>query len=242
MSRTPLVEAGPRLRARAEAERSVRRHARLRRAGLGLAVAVPLALLGWLLLSSSVLAVRTVAVTGESRLPAAQVVAAAQVSPGTPLARVDIAAVVRRVERLAPVARAEVTRSWPHTLRITVIERVPVVALEGGGGFGLLDADGVEVARSATPPRGLFRLRSGSHEATASALAVLRDLPADITGRLGVLRAPTSEQVTLVLRDNRTILWGGPTDAATKASAVLALLRLPGTVYDVSAPGVVSRR
>ncbi len=241
MSRTTL-EAGPKLQARAAAERSARRHGLLRRAGLGLAVGGALLLLGWLLLASPVLALQGFVVKGQSRLTAAEVTEAARVAPGTPLAKVDTAAVARRLERLAPVARAEVTRAWPHTLRITIVERVPVVALEGGGGFGLLDATGVQVARSATPPPGLFRLRSGSEEATASALAVLRGLPRDLTGRLGVLRAPTAEQVTLVLRDHRTILWGGPSDAALKASAARALLRLPGTVYDVSAPGVVSRR
>jgi cell division protein FtsQ len=56
------------------------------------------------------------------------------------------------------------------------------------------------------------------------------------------VRAPSPEQVTLVLRDGRQVLWGGPVDGATKASAVLALIGMPGHVYDVSAPGVVTTR
>ncbi len=242
MSRTPLVEAGPRLEARAAAERQGRWRSRVRRTGIALGVVVPLAVLAWVLLGSPLLAVRTVEVVGEHRLRAAEVVGAADVRAGTPLARVDTAAVVRRVEQLAPVAHVSVTRAWPHTLTITVVERVPVVALAQDGTYGLLDRDGVEVARVASAPRGLYRLTSSSPDATAAALAVLDHLPRSITGRLGSLRAPSPDQVTLVLRDRRQVLWGGPEDGATKASAVLALLRLPGTVYDVSAPGVASRR
>ena len=87
-----------------------------------------------------------------------------------------------------------------------------------------------------------IKLESASTQATSAALRVLLGLPHALAGRLGELRAPTPEQVTLVLTDGRTVLWGGPVDGPTKASAVLALLHLPGTVFDVSAPGVATRR
>ena len=91
-------------------------------------------------------------------------------------------------------------------------------------------------------PRGVVPLVSSSPPATAAALAVLRSLPPALRARLGSVSATSAEQVTLLLADHRQVLWGGASDEATKAAAVMALLRMPGTVFDVSAKGVVTRR
>ena len=243
MSRpSPVVEATPRLAQRAAQERRTRRTRLLRRTASGVGVAVPVVALGWVVLGSSVLGVQQVAVTGEHRLSDAAIVAAAGISNGTPLARLDTTGVRKRVAALPAVESVTVSRSWPHTLRITVVERRPVVALVHGGGFQLVDRSGVVLADTEAVPRGVFRLESGSTQATKAAIAVLQGLPHALAGRVSQLRAPTPEQVTLVLKDGRTVLWGGPMDGTTKASAVLALLRMPGTVFDVSAPGVATRR
>lgn len=243
MSRPPrVVPAGPRLAAKAAAQRRERRRELLRRARLVGAVVLPLVLTGWVVLASSLLAVKRVVVAGETRLSESQIARAAGIAPGTPLARVDTGAVARRVKALGPIASVTVSRRWPHALRVTVVERVPVVAVPHGKSLQLLDLHGVEVAEAATAPRGVYRLETTSPEATRAALAVLRTLPHGIAGRLGSLKATSPEQVTLVLRDGRQILWGGPADSAAKAAAVLALLRMPGTVFDVSAPGVATRR
>lgn len=243
MSATPrILRAGPRLAARAQAERRDRRRRLLRRGGITVGVALPVALLAWIVLGSSLLGVQRVVVVGQTRLSADQIVRAAGVDNGTPLARVDTSAVARRVRALGPVASVTVSRSWPHALRVTVVERVPVVAVAHGPMVQLLDYAGVLVAEVASVPRGVYRLDSSTPEATRAALTVLHSLPRGIAGRLKSLRATSPEQVVLVLRDGRTVLWGGPVDPAAKASAVLALMRMPGTVFDVSAPGVVTRR
>ncbi|MGB8649269.1 MAG: FtsQ-type POTRA domain-containing protein, partial [Mycobacteriales bacterium] len=218
--------------------------ARARRTGWVAAGVLPLLLLAWLLGSSSLLAVRQVVVSGEHRLTAEQIEAAADVAPGTPLARVDTAAVARRVRALGPVASVAVTRGWPHALRIKVTERVPVAALTQRRGFLLLDGGGAVIAPVATLPRGTYRLEAPAPDApaTQAALTVLRQLPRALRAQLVAVRAATPEQVTLVLRDGRTVLWGGVDDSPAKAAAVLALMKMPGTVFDVSAPGVVTRR
>jgi len=205
-------------------------------------VCLPLVVLGWVVLASSLLAVQRIVITGESRLSASQISQAVGVKEGTPLARVDTAAVTRRVRALAAVGSVTVSRGWPHALRVTVVERVPVVAVRHGSTWQLLDYSGTAVADVPVVPRGLFRLEAASPEATRAALTVLHGLPRGIAGRLGSLRATSPEQVTLVLRDGRRIVWGGPVNGAAKATAVLVLIRMPGTIFDVSAPGVVTRR
>lgn len=243
MSKLPrVVSAAPRLAARAARERQQKRSSRLRRAGIVAAVAAPLVLLGWVVLGSPLLDVEKVEVVGVSRLSDAQVLTAVGAVDGTPLARVDTTAVRKRVAALGPVASATVSRSWPDTLTVTVVERVPVVAVGGKGDVHLLDRDGTEVAVVPSVPRGVVPLDSRSDAATRAAIKVVVGLPRGLTARLGSVQALTPEQVTLVLRDGRQVLWGGAVDGPTKAMAVMALLGKPGRVFDVSAPGVVTTR
>ncbi len=202
-------------------------------------------LLGWLVLFSSVLAVDRVVVTGAVRATPAQVLAAAAVETGTPLARVDTAGVSRRIARLDPVARVEVHRSWPSVLRLRVVERIPQVGFLTAGRYVLIDADGVPFARVARLPEGTVRLQvarpAGDDPTTRSALAVLGELPTDLRARVRIVRAASPAGVTLLLKDGRQVVWGGPGRAPDKAAAALALLRLPGSVVDVTSPDVVTR-
>lgn len=178
-----------RLKAKAKAERWARRRHALRLAGIGALALAPLALLAWVLLMSPLLAVRTVAVSGTTRLSPQQVRAAADVVRGTPLARVDAAAVVRRVESLRAVADVRVTRAWPSTLKLQVTERKPVVGVVTKNGVTLVDADGVPFAAAAALPPGVVRLqvaRPGPKDPTTrAALDVLATLPQPIRGGSG---------------------------------------------------------
>lgn len=244
--RDTILPAGARLAAKAAADRRARRRRIGRRLLRAAAALGPALLLGWLLLASPLLAVRSVAVTGTVRLTTLQVQTAAAVVPGTPLARVDTAAVVRRVAALAPVAQVEVSRGWPSTLRVRVVERVAVAGIATGGRITLVDATGVPFAPVPVLPAGIVRLqvsRPGPTDPTTrAALAVLAELPQPLRGRLLILRAASPVSVTLLLRDGRQVLWGGSGDAQRKGQAAEALLTMPGRVYDVSRPGVVTRR
>lgn len=203
---------------------------------------VPFVAAAWVLLGSQLLAVENVSVTGTGRVSVAQVQGIVAVVPGTPLARVDTAGVAERLRALPPVASVSVSRHWPHELRVSIVERVVVAAQRQASGYALLDGGGVMVALSPTVPKGVVPLTSSSPAATAAALTVLHSLPRALLVRLGSLQAVTAEQVTLVLTDRRQVLWGGAQDNAVKAAAATVLLRMPGTVYDVSAKGVVTRR
>jgi cell division protein FtsQ len=241
-----VVPAVARLAAKAKAERSVRRRRLGRRLAIGAAAVAGVGLLAWVLLLSPVLAVRTIAVSGTNRLTPAQVRVAAAVVHGTPLARVDAAAVIRRVEALKQVAEVRVIRGWPSTLRLQVVERVPVVGIVTKNGVTLVDASGVAFAPAPALPAGVVRLqvaRPGpSDPTTRAALAVLADLPQPLRGTVRILRAASPSSVTLVLRDGRRVLWGGVGDTPLKVQAAEALLKMPGSVYDVSRPEVVTRR
>lgn len=208
-------------------------------------VVAPVLALAWVLLVSGWLGVDRVVVVGQSRLAVAQVQDAVAVPPGTPLARVDTRAVADRVARLAPVAEVQVLRSWPGTLRVELTERVPAAGVVGAGGVQLVDAEGVVFATEPALPRGLVRLQvedpGPQDPATRAALEVHGALPTSLRDRVRTVQAESPASVVLLLADDRRVVWGSPGDTETKAAAIEALLRMEGTVFDVSAPGVVVR-
>jgi len=206
-----------------------------------LSVLVLIAVAVWVVLASSFVAVTTVRVTGTHRLTPAQVEQAAAIPTGRPLARVDLGAAVRGVEQLPVVRSVEVTRSWPHTVVITVVERVPVAAAQTADGWALVDADGVVVGRASSRPAGLVELNMDPVTVPPSALraaaAVAAALPPSLRSKVATVTATTEDSVQLHLTDGGLVRWGSSQDNPTKARVLAVLLRRHARVYDVTAPG-----
>lgn len=237
-----VLPATPKLAERAKAARSARRGRVLRRTSNTLVVLLPLIGVGWVLLASSWLGVDRVEVLGAQRLDVREVVQAAAVRPGRPLARVDTGAVEDRVAQLAPVAEVTVRRTWPGTLTVEVTERTPAAGVLQNGRYTLVDGTGVAFATERALPRGVVRLQvtgpGPDDPPTVAALQVHAQLPAALRDRVRIVRATSPTSVVLLLDDGRQVVWGRPGQTATKAAAVLALLSKPGSVYDVSAGDV----
>ncbi|MBE7323223.1 FtsQ-type POTRA domain-containing protein [Nocardioides sp. Y6] len=196
---------------------------------------------GWLVGFSSVLAVEEVVVEGTDHLSVDDVLAAAAVPVGDPLVRVDVAAVARRVEAMAPVASAEVERDWPHGVRVVVSERVPVAVAWIGGRPRGMDAEGVVFRDFRRAPKGLPTVRvvgDVDREALQQAATVLSALPADLAEDVRRVDVETVDHVSLVLAGGRTVLWGSGEHSEEKAAVLAALLKAhQASRYDVSAPG-----
>jgi len=203
-----------------------------------------LAILGgavWALLGSSLLVVKHEEVTGNRLLTAARVLAAAGIRPGTPIASVNTTAAAERVERIAQVRTARVTRSFPDTVVITVHERTPALAVRGVGGYALIDGSGITVRWSARKPAGLPVLRLPPAQlrgdpGVRAAVAVLRRLPRHLRTLVLAVSAPSPTAVTLALRGGVTVLWGSAGADALKAAEVSVLLRGHARYLDVSDP------
>jgi cell division protein FtsQ len=200
-----------------------------------------LAVAGWALLGPSVLVVRHVRVTGASaQLPAATVRDAAGIALGTPLARLNTAAAMRRVERLPAVLSARVTRSFPDTVVIAVRPRIAAVAVPTASGYALVDSHGVTVSSAAAVPAGMPVLTSppsvlrGSPAVRAAAL-VVAELPSSLRAEVRSVSA-SGGSVTLQLDGGITVVWGGPGQGAQKAAELAVLLGTHARYYDVSDP------
>jgi cell division protein FtsQ len=199
----------------------------------------------WVVFGSKLLVVRHVVVVGNRQVTAAQVRSAAEVRQGQPLATVDTSAIAGRVDQIAAVLSAHVTRSWPDTIVISVTERTPALAVAAdGGGFLLIDEHGVTVRWAARKPAGMPVLTAppavlrGS-PAVRAAVVVLAQLPRTVRDRLLAVTAPTASTVTLQLTGGITVVWGGPGHASRKAAELAMLLPTHAHFYDVSDPDTV---
>jgi cell division protein FtsQ len=195
--------------------------------------------LGLLLYFTPIMSARNVVVVGLGAVTQDEVTAAAAVQPGTPLLQVDTDAVAERVAAIRRVASARVQRQYPSTLRVTVIERIPVVVKDYPDGPHLFDKDGVDFA-SSPPPAGVPYLDAdnpGPGDApTRAALQVMTALRPEVAGQVGRVAAPSVAAITLTLTDGRTVVWGTTDRTEEKALKLAALLTQPGQTYDVSSP------
>lgn len=216
---------------------------RLRRLRPFLYAALAVAVVGtgiWLVFFSTVVTVREVAVDGNTTLSAARVEKVARAPIGRPLARVDLAAIRARVETLPAVRSAEVSRSWPDTVAITVTERVPVALVDRGAGLQGVDEEGVLFGSHPRRPEGLPLVQTApdvKSEALAEAARVVVSLRSDIAARVDRVEVETVDRILLRLSGGRTVMWGSAEDSAEKAAVLAVLLEQDAREIDVSVPG-----
>jgi cell division protein FtsQ len=214
-----------------------------RRRALALVViVVVLALLAgslWIVYFSSVLATRRVTVAGTRDLTPLQVSFSAQVPLGVPLARQDLAGIAARLTAVPVVEAATVTRSWPGTIRVTVVERRPVFAVLHPDGYVVVDKHGVAYQTRATlPPKVVLADISTQDKPLLSEVAIVASaLPDKLDGKVRLITADSRDSIALVLSSGRIVTWGNSADSELKARVLTALLKKkPKRSIDVSSP------
>ncbi|MFB9741294.1 cell division protein FtsQ/DivIB [Pseudonocardia sulfidoxydans] len=233
----------------------------LRRRRIALLVVV-LVLLGglaggvaFLLYGSGLADVETVTVEGALTVPQEQVLAAAAIPAGGPLAGVDTSGAEQRVAALPAVASVTVGRDWPHTVVVTVVERVAVALADTSRGLMLVDGTGMAYQQAPEVPPVLPHLNvsiTGSIEPgdvqTTAGLGVLAALPDAVRSQVLTITviAPAATgglpTVELVLSDDRRVVWGSAENSQRKAAVLTALLTEKGSVFDVASPDLPTIR
>ncbi|CUR54021.1 Cell division protein FtsQ [metagenome] len=210
-------------------------------------VVVLVAVAVWLVFFSSVFAVKGVVVTGASLLEDDEVRAAAAAPVGEPLAGVDLAQIEGRLRALAPVKDVVVTRVWPDQIKIALVERTAVAAVPVGAGFKGIDADGVLFRDFQSRPKGLpeIVLPDGiGQDAMKEGADVVAALPSDLQKRIDHVEVESIDKISLVLGDDKVVVWGSAEESADKARVLTALIAAApnASQYDVSAPGQPTTR
>ncbi|CAN5146228.1 hypothetical protein BH09ACT10_BH09ACT10_02840 [soil metagenome] len=208
-------------------------------------VVVLVGILVWVVGWSRVLAVRSVDVQGISTMNEQNVQASAAVPLGEPLIRVDTDQIEARVAAMKRVASVEVSRHWPRTLTITIVERTPVAWLTVDGQPSAIDRDGVVFRTFGKPPTDIVEivvsgvgaedLDDVRNEAAAAISAVQSGDP---TLWSSVKRVDVSSRdgIDFVLTKDRIIHWGSASHTKQKLRVLDALLKIGAREYDVSAP------
>jgi cell division protein FtsQ len=175
-------------------------------------------------------------------------------------AMIDVsdAVIVRRIERLRWVASASVTKKWPDSMTIHVVERVPVaVVYAAHHALERVDAsdhylDTVAVSRDlpllevvGRPIDAPWRFAPWSRAAAQVAGA----LPRELQNQVAAVRVTKHGVVSLRLTTPLTFVLGTPTQltakfesvaSVIKASAVHSVALHAGDVIDVSVPGTLT--
>ena len=188
---------------------------------------------------STLLDVEGVEVQGAEGLVGEEVRTAAEVPDGEPLATVDLRAVEARVESLAPVLSADVSRKWPDQVLVRVEERVPVAVVRIGGVLRGMDRSGVLFEEYRSAPPGLPQVEASAGvdtEALRESAAVVATLPREVTEQVAQVEVATVDLIRLRLRDGRLVVWGSAAESELKAQVLPALLTRPAQVYDVTVP------
>lgn len=205
-----------------------------------LALVITLAALAWF---SPLLSVREVRIDGAGEIPEEQIRELLQVPETGSILRIDTAAMAARVATIPKVRSARVQRVLPSTVRVRIEPRTPVLYYDSPEGAHLLDADGIEYAIEPAPigvPQLVTARPGGADELTRAAVAVARVLPPALEVQVETVRAAGASEISLTLRDGRTVLWGSSEDGERKSAVVVPLLTRPGTVFDVSSPSLVT--
>lgn len=219
-----------------------RRWKRIAIAALTVAIASTLV---WLIWFSSVLAVRGVEIAGRTTLKEAQIVGAAQVPMGRPLSRVDLSAIEGRVGALDRVDTVEVSRSWPRTVSISIVERRAVVWMTVGGRIRGIDRHGVDYRSYSAAPKSLLeakisetdpRDRQQASEAVVAVVELIAEDDPGLRAQIQSINAASKDSIELNLTDGRTVVWGSSAEGERKRTVLKSLLTIKAAHYDVSAP------
>ncbi|QDP97587.1 FtsQ-type POTRA domain-containing protein [Microlunatus elymi] len=218
---------------------------RRRRRRLLLKITIPLLALVliaagvWAVGFSTLLAVQSVSVSGAKLVGQDAVRQTAAVPVGAPLARVDLSAIHDRVAGIRQIESVSVERQWPHTVDIKVVERTPVYVAREGGSYLLVDRYGVGYQTVDNAPAKLPQVEvdPGNRQLLKSLAVVAAALPDDLARKVDRIEAPTRDSIQLKLRNGDTVFWGSEEQSDLKAQVIVALLKQPGSHYDVSAPG-----
>lgn len=206
---------------------------------------VAVALTVWLV-NSPLLSIRSVTVTGTQRTDPAAIAADLAIGPGTPTMSVNAGALEAALLENPWIAEADVIVSWPGSMEIHVVERVPVASITIDDVVFHTAADGVLVERTsggAIPPLIVADLPAATHVgdqitdgSTLGAIEFLVALPPALRRSAEVTVTGTTVAANV---GGFIILLGRPADMAAKAAAVEALLATgiePGSRVDVTAP------
>lgn len=192
---------------------------------------------------SSVFDVRSVRVFGTHFTTELQVLQAAQIRIGQPIARVDVNATELRVHALRQVASVDVRRGFPHSIVIEVHERQPIAAAaDPDGSWWFVDKTGAMFQKVAHKPDTMTSVVGYTEQLRGIGARTAATFPRWLRMRVAVVDVQAPEDIRLEMKNGKQVVWGGEDRPARKAEVLQALLQVHAKHYDVSAPDAPATR
>lgn len=236
---------GARIARSKRVERELRRQQRRRRAQVRtLAAAVLLVLVAVgvrAIYRSSLFEIRAVEVVGVRHLSEDAVIAKAALPEGSTLLRFPKARIEQSISADPWVAEVHVTRDFPHTLRIRIVERVAFARVDTGQSIWLVDANGMvlgedsgETSAAAPVIRDIPGLdckpgRRSVSEVLHNALQVLAGISPELYSQVRAVSAPSIDETSLITTSNVELMFGEATDLAKKDAVARRIMQEQGT-------------
>ncbi|MCT1441227.1 MULTISPECIES: cell division protein FtsQ/DivIB [Corynebacterium] len=209
--------------------------------GLGAIVAM-VAIVCGLVFFAPWFAVKSIDVRGAEHASVEEIQQASGVMVGEQLVSVDAPSAARQVVALPWVKTATVSKKWPSTVSVAVIEQQAVAYVKTAEGTTLVNADGVPFVIDEAP-LGTVEISGASVDDPAvfsACLAVVGALPEGVRKEVARVQAPSQYEITLELLDGRSVYWGSAEQAHNKAVATELVLARPGERFNVSNPQLVT--
>ena len=225
------VHTDPRISRRRKAVARTRR----KRIIIRVLVVVVVAAAVWGTFWSPLLHVRGVKLVGARHVSSQEVERAAGVDDRDNLLLVSTGEIARRVETLPWVARAEIDRKLPGTVRVRIVEREPALVLAFGAARWTLDESGrvlaVGEAGDDLPVlagASISDLEPGRQLESPEVLDALKafgSMPRSLAREVEAIFAPTVERITFSFANGILVRYGAAERLLSKHSVLAALFR-----------------
>jgi cell division protein FtsQ len=209
-----------------------------RTAVLGVLLISLLAALLWIYTATGVLNVKTVEVRGNQVLDADYLRSLSGITGDTHLIKMDVKAVERALMSEPYVAAVDISRRYPNTVALEIIERKPTGAIFQNGKYNILDQEGKVLESADEMPQGLVEIRDLELPLLFPGMEVSGKDFAAVTSLLGSLPAALREMTSAVglsssrglyLESSGTVVIYGDVSSLSRKNAI-ALMALTGLV------------
>lgn len=225
----------------AKREERERRQKMLRIKRVAAAVAAVGAVVGlvWAIVAiytAPIFVIDRVVVTGNDHLDKASVLASAAVPPKATLVRVPLGAIEKRLDANPWVKEVRLTKDYPDTLRVEIVEREPALAIDAGGKeIWVISKDGHWLGLRSAEDTGLVSVldlpavepqqgRAAESPELRNAIRVYWGISQGLRDQVRAVSAPSVEKTALLTKDDIDIFIGEATDLADKDRIVREIL------------------
>ena len=210
-----------------------------------LAISGPLVLGGVIAASflTPMFAIEKIEIAGTERLAAKEVQSSLATLKSRPLTTVGEGELAELLGGFSLIETFTFQAQPPHTLKVTIRERQPILMLVRAGKNYLYDPAGVQIAQAEDTKSYPFLVLIGEPKDNprfATAVETLLSLPFETYQQVFSIEVTPQLTSKLVLRESNTVvLWGDSKDSILKAEVLDSLIATgvePGVLIDVSSP------